>query len=57
LVEDELNTYCERGIPILFNPFLANEVINLIRTPMGRQMMAVAGSTLAAESTTTADPV
>jgi ActR/RegA family two-component response regulator/energy-coupling factor transporter ATP-binding protein EcfA2 len=57
LVEDELNTCCERGIPILFKPFLANEVINLIRTPAGRQMVAVAGSTLAAESTTTADPV
>jgi ActR/RegA family two-component response regulator len=57
LVEDELNTCCERGIPILFKPFLANEVINLIRTPVGRQMAAVVGSTMAAESTTTADPV
>lgn len=57
LTEDELNLCCDRGIPILFKPFLANEVINLIKTPTGKQMAAGAGSSAIAESKTAADPV
>jgi len=57
LTEDELNTCCQREIPILFKPFLANEVINLIRTSSGRQMAAVASSNFIAESKIAADPI
>lgn len=54
---DELNICCDQAIPILFKPFLANEVINLIKAPSGRQMAAVAGTALISESRSTADPV
>lgn len=54
LTEDELHICGEHGIPILFKPFLANEVINLIKAPSHRARAAMAG---AVESGTSADPV
>src|SRR6185503_4457372 len=42
LTEDELNVCNQRQIPILFKPFLASDVVNLIRNSAGRQMVAVA---------------
>jgi len=53
--DDELTVCAERNFPILFKPFLAQDVLNLIRGPYGRTLAAGAGSISAAESKTRAD--
>jgi len=57
LGEGERKICCDQAIPILFKPFLANEVINLIKASSGRQMAAGAGTTSMFESKGAADPV
>jgi ActR/RegA family two-component response regulator/energy-coupling factor transporter ATP-binding protein EcfA2 len=49
LSEQELAVCRERNIPTLFKPFLANEVLNLIRRPYARRSAAGAGSVVFAE--------
>lgn len=49
--DDELTVCTERNFPILFKPFLAQDVLNLIRGPYRRSFAAGAGSIGAAEST------
>jgi CheY-like chemotaxis protein len=57
LSDDELTICAERNLPILFKPFLAHEVLNLVKGPYRRPLVAVAGSTVGAESRIGADPV
>jgi CheY-like chemotaxis protein len=57
LSEEELAICGERGIPTLFKPFLASEVLQLIRRPSQRRSAAAAGSAFFAEATGGADPV
>ncbi len=52
---DELTICAERNIPILFKPFLAHDVLNLIRGPYRRTLAAGAGSINSAESKVRAD--
>ena len=56
LSAEELVICRDRDIPILFKPFLATEVLNLIRRPSGRRSAAAAGSAAFAESAVPADP-
>lgn len=56
LSDDELTVCRDREIPILFKPFLAIEVLNLIRRPARRPFTAAVGSVGFPESTTRADP-
>ncbi len=55
LSDDELTICAERNFPILFKPFLAQEVLNLVRGSCGRPLAAVAGSVGSAESELRAD--
>ena len=57
LTEGEIDLCGAKGIPILFKPFLAHDVISLIKAPVVRQMAAGAASASSAESKSTADPV
>ncbi|MGZ5434581.1 MAG: AAA family ATPase [Pyrinomonadaceae bacterium] len=57
LTEDELNVCNQRQIPILFKPFLANDVVNLIRNSARRQMVAVATSGSVPQTRKTVDTV
>ncbi|MGQ0762151.1 MAG: hypothetical protein ACT4OT_09065 [Acidobacteriota bacterium] len=57
LTEDELDVCNQRQIPILFKPFLANDVVNLIRNSARRQMAAVATSGSVAQTRKTIDTV
>lgn len=54
---DELAICREREIPILFKPFLADEVMNLVRGLYERSVAATAGASLPAEPTVRARPV
>jgi CheY-like chemotaxis protein len=56
LTEDEMNLCYQRGIPILFKPFLASEVINLLKAPVAKQVAAVASGSIA-ESKMASDPI
>jgi ATP-dependent protease Clp ATPase subunit/ActR/RegA family two-component response regulator len=56
LSAEELVICRDRDIPILFKPFLATEVLNLIRRPSARRSAAAAGSAAFAESAQAADP-
>jgi ATP-dependent protease Clp ATPase subunit len=51
LSEDELAVCAARDFPILFKPFLAQEVLNLVRGPYREPLVAAAGSVAGAEST------
>jgi ATP-dependent Clp protease ATP-binding subunit ClpB len=53
--DDELTVCAERNFPILFKPFLAQDVLNLMRGPYRRSLAAGAGSISTAESNTRAD--
>lgn len=53
--DEELVLCRARGIPILFKPFLADEVLNLIRRPALRSLTATVAS--GGVSPTTSDPV
>ena len=57
LTEDELNICNHRKIPILFKPFLASEIIKLLKVPAGKQRAAVAASGYLAESRMASDPI
>jgi ATP-dependent protease Clp ATPase subunit/CheY-like chemotaxis protein len=50
LSDDELTICAERNFPILFKPFLAHEVLNLVRGAYRQPLAAVAGSVTGAES-------
>jgi CheY-like chemotaxis protein/ATP-dependent protease Clp ATPase subunit len=54
LSDNEMLLCRERGIPILFKPFLANEVLNLIRRPLSRCLKATAKSGGAGQTTSEA---
>jgi len=56
LSDDELTICAERNLPILFKPFLAHDVLNLIRGPYRRTLAAGAGSINRAGSGIRADP-
>lgn len=56
LSENELAICRERGIPTLFKPFLASEVLQLIRGPYQRRSAVAAGSAVFAEAAGS-DPV
>ncbi len=55
LSDDELTICAERGFPILFKPFLAHDVLNLISGPYRRTLAAGAGSINNAGSSNRAD--
>jgi len=55
LTDDELNICRDDGIPILFKPFLASDVINLIKAPSHQPRAAIATAG-ALESGVSADP-
>ena len=57
LSNDELSVCREREIPILFKPFLAMEVLNLIQRPARRSFTAAVGSAGFPESANQADPI
>jgi CheY-like chemotaxis protein len=57
LSNDELSVCREREIPILFKPFLAMEVVNLIQRPARRSFTAAVGSVGFPESANRADPI
>jgi DNA-binding response OmpR family regulator len=52
LSDDEVAVCTERNFPILFKPFLAHDVLNLIRGPYRKTFAAGAGSINTAESKT-----
>ena len=56
LSDDELTICAERNFPILFKPFLAHDVLNLISGPYRRTLAAGAGSINFAGSSIRADP-
>ena len=55
LSDDELTICAERGFPILFKPFLAHDVLNLIGGPYRRTLAAGAGSINSAGSSISSD--
>ena len=57
LSDDELTVCREREIPILFKPFLASDVLNLIRRPARRSFTAAAGAAGFSEFTKRGEPV
>jgi ActR/RegA family two-component response regulator len=57
LSDEELAVCRARGIPTLFKPFLANEVLQLIRRPYQRRSAVAAGSAVIAEAAGGSDPV
>jgi ActR/RegA family two-component response regulator/energy-coupling factor transporter ATP-binding protein EcfA2 len=57
LSDEEVAICRERGIPTLFKPFLANEVLHLIRGPDQKRSVVAAGSAVVAESAGSADSV
>lgn len=57
LTEDELNVCIERQIPVLFKPFLANDVVSLIKNSAGRQVAAVATAGSAAKTRKAVDTI
>jgi CheY-like chemotaxis protein len=52
---EELAVCTERNFPILFKPFLAHEILNLLKGPYRRSFAAGAGSVIAAGSNTRSD--
>jgi DNA-binding response OmpR family regulator len=56
LSDEELTICAERGFPILFKPFLAHDVLNLISGPYRRTLAAGVGSINTAGSRIRADP-
>jgi len=56
LSDEELTICAERNFPILFKPFLAHDVLNLISGPYRRTLAAGAGSINFAGSSIRADP-
>jgi len=57
LSDRELTLCAERNFPILFKPFLAQDILNFIRGYYRRTLAAGAGSIRTAESKIRADPV
>jgi len=57
LSDSELTLCRDRGIPTLFKPFLANDVLSLIRRPYPQPLAAAAGSSDSAEPKGGAAPV
>jgi len=56
LSDDELSVCAERRFPILFKPFLADEVLNLIKGSYRKSFAAGASSSSAIQSETRAEP-